>query len=301
MSDDSTVMARSAQTALAAAEREASGKPAALVIVAGELSGRIFDLDRDEVSLGRSDEADITLEYVGVSRRHALLLGQDGSFSARDLGSKNGTFVNDRRIGEPTLLRKGDLLRVGPVAFKFIPQGDPERIAYDKLNDRTRIDRFTGCYDKSYFNERIEVEVAASKARAEPLSLLIVDIDHFKAVNDTHGHDAGDSVLRELAGLIQAHGVRKNDVCARYGGEEFVILLPGTELAEAVQIAERVRHLVEEHAFGYEGRSLPVTISVGVAASDPHTATGAELFKRADGALYEAKRAGRNRVRTHDG
>src|SRR5690606_37877052 len=119
--------------------------------------------------------------------------------------------------------------------------------------------------------------------------------------NDTHGHDAGDRVLRELAGLIQAHGVRKNAGCARSGGEEFVILLPGTELAEAVQIAERVRHLVEEHAFGYEGRSLPVTISVGVAASDPHTATGAELFKRADGALYEAKRAGRNRVRTHDG
>jgi diguanylate cyclase (GGDEF)-like protein len=301
MSDDSTVLARSSQTGLAAAAREASGKPAALVVIAGELSGTLFDLDAEEISLGRSDATDIRLEFVGVSRRHLVLVGEGGGFSARDLGSKNGSFVNDRRITEATPLRKGDVLRVGPVSFKYIPQGDPERLAYDKLKDRTQIDRFTGCYNKSHFIERAELEVAASRRKSTPLSLLVLDIDHFKAINDSHGHDAGDSVLRELAGLIRKHGVRTNDLCARYGGEEFVILLPGTALASALEIGERLRGLVEKHDFAYQGRPLPVTVSIGAAARDTDITGGAELFRRADAALYEAKRAGRNRVHTSNG
>lgn len=301
MSDDSTMMTRSSPMALAAAEREVSGKPAALVVIAGELSGTVFDLDQDEISLGRSDDADILLEFGGVSRRHLLLTAANGGFVAEDMGSKNGSFVNECRLAHPAVLKKGDILRLGPVAFKYIPRGDPERLVYDKLNDRAQIDGFTGCYNKSYFNERIELEVAACRATGAPLSLLVLDIDHFKSINDGHGHDVGDCVLLELAGLIQAHGVRKQDICARYGGEEFVILLPGTEPATTIEIAERVRRLVEEHGFDYDGRRLAITLSIGVATCDPETATGAELFKRADGALYEAKRAGRNQVRTYHG
>lgn len=298
MSDDSTVMARSSPGALAATEREARAKPAALVVIAGELSGTIFDLDRDEISLGRSSETDIALEFVGVSRRHLLLTAVGEGFAAQDIGSKNGTFVNDRRVEHATVLKKGDTVRLGPVVFKYIPKGDPERLAYDKLNDRAHVDPFTGCYNKSYFNERIGIEVANCSATGTALSLLVFDIDHFKSINDSHGHDAGDCVLRELAALIQANGVRAYDICARYGGEEFVILLPGTGLATAVEIAERVRQLVADHAFDYEGRRLSVTVSVGVADCDKDTTTGVELFKRADGALYDAKQAGRNRVRT---
>lgn len=300
MSDDSTVMA-SSPMALAAAEREAGAKPAALVVIAGELTGKVFDLDQDEVSLGRSDESDIVLECNGVSRRHLLLTAMGGDFVARDVGSKNGTFVNDCRVTDAVVLKKGDVIRLGPVALKYVPRGDPERLAYDRLNDRTQLDRFTGCYNKTYFNERIDIEVGKCKAKAAPLSLLVFDIDHFKAINDEHGHDAGDHVLRELAALIQAHGVRKHDTCARYGGEEFVILLPDTELAAALEIAERVRRLVAEKAFDYHGRPMSITVSVGVADCNDDTATGEELFRCADAALYEAKRAGRNRVRTGRG
>jgi len=298
MSDESTVMARSFPTALASAEREAGAKPAALVVIAGELTGTVFDLDQDEISVGRSDDADITLEYIGVSRRHLLLTAAGGDFVARDVGSKNGTFLNDRRVADAIILRKGDVIRLGPVALKYIPRGDPERLAYDRLNDRTHIDHFTGCYNKSHFNERIDIEVGKCKATAAPLSLLVFDIDHFKAINDTHGHDAGDHVLRKLATLIQTHGTGTHGLCARYGGEEFVVLLPDTDLAAAVEIADRVRRQVAAEAFDYRGGSMAVTVSVGVADCDGDTATGADLFRRADRALYEAKHAGRNQVRT---
>lgn len=300
MSDNSTIVARTSRTAFAA-EREARGKSAALVVITGELAGTIFDLDRDEISVGRSDEADIPLEFAGISRRHLLLKAVGDSFAARDIGSKNGTFVNDSRIAHPVVLNKGDVLRLGPIVFKYLPKGDPERLAYDKLNYRGNVDRFTGCYNKSYFNEHIGLEVRKCKATATALSLVIFDLDHFKSINDDHGHPAGDFVLRELAGLVRANGVRKHDVLARYGGEEFVILLPETGRETAIEIAERLRQRVAEHGFDYEGHRLPVTVSVGVAVCDKGVATGAELFRRADSALYAAKQAGRNQVRTYRG
>lgn len=297
MNDDLTM----AITGVGMPDADAHDKPAALLMVAGDDIGALFDMDRNEVLVGRSAEADITLEFAGLSRKHVLLQAEGDDFVLHDCGSKNGTFVNDQRVDAPVVLRKGDIIRLGPVMLQYIPRGDPERLAYDQLNHRTRIDRFTGCYNKSYLNERLELETRACSAKASALSLIVFDLDLFKSLNDGYGHDAGDCVLKQLSGLIQANGVRKQDVFARYGGEEFAILLPGTQVDAGVEIAERLRRLIAGYRFEYDGQRLPVSISIGVAGWEPTVADGTELFRRADAALYAAKHAGRDQVRIHGG
>lgn len=277
-------------------EEEASQKPAAFVVVGGDLNGALFDLDQHEITCGRSASNNIVLEFNGISREHFKLTAAGETFILNDSGSKNGTFLNNIRLEGPTRLHKGDIVKVGTIALKFIPKGDPERLTYDKLNLEANTDRHTGCYNKTYFNGRISLEVKKSKVTGHPLSLIIFDLDHFKKVNDNYGHDAGDFVLKHVAQLIRQNGVRENDVFARYGGEEFVILLPNTNLKQAFEIAERLRKLIENHHFNYENRVLPVTASIGVADYRQGVNSGTDLFKRADEAVYMAKEGGRNQV-----
>lgn len=296
MGDDSTVVLTDIKAALASAEKEAQQKPAALLVVGGELNGTIFDLDGSEVTAGRSPDNTIPLEFNGISRKHFKLTAQGDTFIVEDAGSKNGTYLNNRKVEIPTPLQKGDMIKLGSVALKYLPKGDPERLTYDKLNLEANTDRFTGCYNKTFFNNRLDLEVKKSKVTGDPLSLIIFDLDKFKPLNDNYGHDAGDFVLKELAVLIRQNGIRENDVFARYGGEEFVILLPKTNLKQAFEIAERLRILVQNHDFVYEGKTLPVTASVGVADYRQGVAVGSDLFKRADSAVYKAKEGGRNQV-----
>lgn len=180
--------------------------------------------------------------------------------------------------------------------MKFLPKGDPERLTYDKLHEEANTDGLTRCYNKSYFNNALEAEVKKSKLTGKPLTLIIFDLDHFKKLNDNYGHDAGDYVLKEKAQLIRSNGVRQGDVFARYGGEEFCVLLPNTNLKQGFEIAERLRKLVEKHEFIYDGKRLPVTASIGVADYRQGVATGTDLFKRADSAVYKSKEGGRNQV-----
>lgn len=296
MGDDSTVVLTDIKAALASAEKEAGEKPAALLVVGGELNGTIFDLDKDEISSGRSAETNIPLEFNGISRKHFILRFNGETFVVEDAGSKNGTFVNNKKIAGPTPLKKGDMIKLGSIALKYLPKGDPERLTYDKLNLEANTDRHTGCYNKTYFNNRLDLEVKKCKVTGEPLSLIVFDLDHFKHLNDNFGHDAGDYVLKEMAALIRKNGVRENDVFARYGGEEFVILLPKTNLKQSFEIAERLRRLVQDFNFSYDGKKLPVTASIGVADYRRGVNVGTDLFKRADSAVYKAKEGGRNQV-----
>ena len=172
------------------------------------------------------------------------------------------------------------MIKLGTISLKYLPKGDPDRLTYDKLNLEANTDRHTGCYNKTYFNNRIDLEVKKSKVTGEPLSLIIFDLDHFKKLNDNFGHDAGDFVLKEMATLIRNKGVRDLDVFARYGGEEFVILLPKTNLKQAYDIAERLRKQLEEHEFMYDDQRLPVTASIGVADYRQGVTSGTELFKK---------------------
>ena len=295
--DDTTIVLRDIKSALASAENEAQKKPAALLVVGGDLNGTIFDLENLEVTVGRNADNTIPLEFSGISRLHFTLTSSDlANWHIDDAGSKNGTYVNNKKLDKKVELLKADMIKIGSISLKYLPKGDPERLTYDKLNLEANTDRHTGCYNKTYFNNRIDLEVKKSKVVGTPLSLIIFDLDHFKNLNDNFGHDAGDYVLKEMASLIRTNGVRDLDIFARYGGEEFVILLPATNLRQAFDIAERLRCLLEAHQFMYDAQRLPVTASIGVADYRQGVTSGTELFKRADQAVYKAKDGGRNQV-----
>ncbi len=297
MGEDSTILLTDIKAALLASEKEAGAKPPAVLVVGGDLNGTIFDLKNETTSVGRNPDCTIPFDFQGISRVHFKLHVNDkAEVTLEDCGSKNGTFLNNKKIEGSTKLVKGDIIKVGSIALKYLPKGDPERLTYDKLNREANTDRHTGCYNKVYFNNALENLVKKSKLVGEPLSLIIFDLDHFKKLNDGFGHDAGDYVLKEMAAQIRENGVRDEDVFARYGGEEFVILLPKTNLKQAFEIAERLRKLVEAHKFIYENKKLPVTASIGVADYRPGVNNGTDLFKRADGAVYKSKEAGRNCV-----
>lgn len=296
MSDDSTIVLTDIKAALASAEAEAEKKPAALLVVGGDLNGTIFDLVDEVTSVGRNADCTIPLEFDGISRKHFEIVKNQDEFSVRDAGSRNGTFLNNKKLEGEASLEKGDMIKLGAIALKYLPKGDPERLTYDKLNLEANTDKHTGCFNKGYFNNKLDLEVKKSKVTGTPLSLIVFDLDHFKSLNDNFGHDAGDFVLKELAEVIRSNGVRENDTFARYGGEEFVILLPSTNLKRSFEIAERLRKLVEEHDFVYEGKVLPVTASIGVSDYRKGVNTGTDLFKRADQAVYKSKEGGRNQV-----
>jgi two-component system cell cycle response regulator len=296
MSDDTTVVLTDIKEALAKTEKEAIEKPAALLVVGGELNGTLFNLIDPEVLIGRSADNGVPLDFNGISRHHFKILTTEKNVIIHDLGSKNGTYVNNQRLEAPKELVKGDIIKIGSIALKYIPKGDPERLTLDKLNQAANMDKHTGCYNKTYFNNTLALEVKKSKLTGDPLSLILFDLDHFKKLNDNYGHDAGDYVLKTTADVVRNSGVRDNDIFARYGGEEFVILLPKTNLKQAYEIAERLRKLVEIHHFIYEQKKLPVTASIGVADYRPGVLSGLDLFKRADEAVYTAKNAGRNQV-----
>jgi len=164
-----------------------------------------------------------------------------------------------------------------------------------QLEELSITDSLTGLYNRSHLMETLAGEVARSRRHNRPFTLLIMDIDHFKTYNDTYGHLAGDEALRRT-GLLLKESIRSCDYAARYGGEEFILILPETGADDGVGMAERLRNQIAEKEMGSDGEPLNVTVSVGVASfprdgDDPHS-----LMKRADAALYEAKRRGRNRV-----
>lgn len=297
MSDDSaTLVISDIAAALAASDNEAAAKPACLLVVGGDLNGTIFDLEDGVCIAGRSPECNIPLEFNGISRQHFKIMTIHGQCSVEDMNSSNGTFVNNKKIESATPLNKGDMVKIGSIALKFLPQGDPERLTYDKLHLEANTDGLTKCFNKMYFNNQLDLEVKKSKLTGNPLSLVIFDLDHFKHLNDNYGHDAGDYVLKEMAQLLRDNGIRSGDTFARYGGEEFVVLLPKTNLKQAFEIAERLRKLVEQHEFIYEEKRLPVAASIGVADYRQGVNTGTDLFKRADSAVYKSKENGRNQV-----
>ncbi|MCY4644936.1 MAG: GGDEF domain-containing protein [Bacteriovoracales bacterium] len=293
--EDTTVVFTDINRTLKACDEEADEKNACLLAIGGELNGTIFELPEGIVTMGRALDNTYTLEFDGISRHHLQFKVGEG-VTLFDMGSRNGSFLNNKPVKRPVDLSRGDVIKMGVVALKFIPKGDPERLTYDKLNREANTDGLTGCYNKSYFNQACDLAIKRSKVTGKPLSLIIFDIDYFKKLNDENGHDAGDHILTEMAKVIKKGGVRDGDVFARYGGEEFVILLPNTNLKQSYEIAERIRGLVEETPFRYEDKPLSITVSVGVADYRLGVNTGVDLFKRADRAVYASKNGGRNQV-----
>lgn len=277
----------------------ASGSDCLVVIYTregrGPLGRRIpLDGPFDELGIGRDPQNALVLEFDSVSRRHARLVRRDGSWWVIDNNSTNGTYVND----EPTReiqLRNGDRIKIGDVILKFLSAGDLEAEFLATMHQMAVTDGLTQAANKRQLNEAISNEIERSQRHGRPLSLIFFDIDHFKRVNDTHGHLAGDMVLKEIANGILRR-IRRSEVFGRYGGEEFALLLPETDLQGAVHLAEELRTIVQAQRFVYEGRQIPVTISAGVVEWSPAIRTPDDFYREADALLYKAKRSGRNRV-----
>jgi two-component system, cell cycle response regulator len=249
---------------------------------------------KDTAVIGRTDDCQVRNTDASVSRAHARLECRDDGYYAIDLGSTNGTFVNNVPVSE-SLLHDGDYLRIGNCIYRFLEGGNIESEYHEEIYRLTVQDGLTGLHNRRSLTEFLDRELSRAERHARPISLALFDIDRFKGINDTHGHLAGDTVLRQLAALLRPV-VRKDELLARYGGEEFAMVLPETSGESAVKACERLRQTVAEHRFEYDGRPIPVTVSIGVAVNGPDADTPERLLKVADAKLYQAKAAGRNRV-----
>lgn len=296
MKDDEATQVRELKNLLGTTEEKP--RSACLVVLSGSEIGRMYRVS-SLTTVGRSRSCDIILEEDGISREHARLRRDGaGTFFLEDLGSTNGTLLNGRAVPAPAPVADGDKIQVGgAVILKFSFHDALDEDFQQRLYESAVRDPLTGAFNKRYLTERMDQEFAAAERRTRPLSLVVIDLDHFKAVNDTYGHDVGDQVLRAVSEAIQG-GLRREEVFARYGGEEFVVLMRETSLADAMRGAERIRGLIEARPIVLEdGQSITVTASMGVASTDGAWHNSAmRLFIRADRNLYKAKQAGRNTV-----
>ena len=265
-----------------------------LIYPPGSELGKRYELrGQTEIVIGRGGDCDIQVDRDSVSRRHAKVSRARELWQVEDLGSTNGSYVNDSQITQCTL-RDGDLLKIGNAIFKFLVGGNIENSYHEEIYRMTIIDGLTQAFNKRYFIENLEREIPRCTRHQRPVSLLMLDIDHFKKINDDHGHLTGDYVLRELARRIRTR-VRKEEVFARYGGEEFALTLPEASHEQAMKVGETIRRLVAAEKFDFEGDRIEVTISIGVSTTVNEIAPDA-FIKTADDNLYKAKKGGRNRV-----
>ena len=296
MSDSTTDTGRSKTvvTVISRISERPVGKEACLVVIYGLDLGKKYNVDRPSVVIGRSSKADIQIDQESVSRNHCKLINTGKSVMLRDLGSTNGTYVNDELVDE-YVLRDGDFIKIGRCIFKFLSGNNIENAYHEEIYRLTTIDGLTQVYNKRYFIETLEREIGRAQRYRRDLSLIMFDIDNFKHINDTYGHLAGDYVLKQLAAVIKAR-IRREDILSRYGGEEFAIILPEIDAYNSLQFAEKVRRLIEKATFRFEDTDIPVTISIGVASIRVDLEDPNDFIRIADANLYEAKAQGKNRV-----
>ncbi|HSS45464.1 MAG TPA: GGDEF domain-containing protein [Thermoanaerobaculia bacterium] len=280
--------------------RSDAGPEANLILIAHPQSQMLGTRFRfrpgSAVVIGRVKSADISLPDVSsVSRRHARLRYRTESVVLEDLGSTNGTYVNDTRIEDPAVLRSGDRFQVGGVHFKFLQERDVENAYHEAMHDLVVRDGLTQISNRRHFEEEADRELARARRYERPLTLVVFDLDNFKLINDTHGHLCGDLVLKQVVRLTTDF-LRREQVFARIGGEEFAILTPEARGAGGRVLAERLRGRIARNPFEYAGESFPVTCSYGVAELDAEMKSARELYEAADQGLYRAKKSGRNTV-----
>lgn len=273
---------------------------ASLVVMQGAEIGRDFRLRRGTMVIGRGLDVDLRIPDDMSSRRHARIefywdaAREVASFQLVDLQSTNHTFVNSRRI-DRIELKDGDKIQIGDTVLKFVLLDDIEVKFHAEVRNRISFDQLTGLLTKESLYLALEVELKRCLRFTVPLAVLMMDLDHFKSVNDTHGHLMGSHVLSEVGRLI-AHSIRGADIAARYGGEEFVAYLPEVDGAGAMQVAERIRSNIETYPFALDGTVARSTISIGISLFPAHGRSLKVLVARADRALYRAKEEGRNRI-----
>jgi diguanylate cyclase (GGDEF)-like protein len=269
-----------------------------VTLLTGVEAGLVHWIDSEETVLGRGHGCRVRIEDSALSRRHCRILKRADGYAIEDMGSTNGTFVDGEPVREPHLLEDGVRIQMGrDTVLKFSIQDELEMRATRRLYESAMHDPLTGVYNRRYLDDHLQAEFAFAARHGTSLSLLLIDADHFKRVNDTWGHAAGDTALRALAEHLR-RSVRHEDMIARFGGEEFAVLAREITVEGARAVAERIRHLVELNPVRLEdGQNIPITVSVGVVtmSGQRHFGTADALLEAADEALYRAKEAGRNR------
>jgi two-component system cell cycle response regulator len=263
-----------------------------LLILSGPELGRSVELDNQPLEIGRDQDCALTLTSEGVSRKHARVQLIFALYFVTDLGSTNGTFVNDERV-TMAQLKDGDQIRMGDAVLKFVV--NQHEVQYTKRAlDLATTDALTGVANKQQFDVSFQKALQQAEKSGHALSLILLDIDHFKLINDSFGHAAGDLVLASTARIISA-ALGTAASLYRVGGEEFAIVLQNADRVDGLAQAERIRSVVAQERIEHHGRRIPLTISLGVAELVPGE-TSTQLYTRADQLLYASKHAGRNRV-----
>jgi diguanylate cyclase (GGDEF)-like protein len=270
-------------------------KNAYILFLKGHLLGKLCTLHKGITIIGRSIQADIPLKDAGVSREHSEIKVDGEKATIKDMGSTNGTFVNNKRITKHAL-KDGDKIQISSsTVFKFILSDESEKVFHDELYRMGVMDPVTNIYNKRYFTERLKQEFSLAKRNKTGLSLIMIDLDFFKKINDTYGHLAGDFILGKLSEVFSGM-TRDEDIVARYGGEEFVAILPGSSEEGAVICAERIREKIAQTPFMFEDKTINITVSIGIATLDENNFFGSyeDFIEAADNCLYRSKKNGRN-------
>jgi diguanylate cyclase (GGDEF)-like protein len=260
------------------------------------LQGERFVLGCGPVRIGRMPDNDVVLDDVAVSRRHARLEKRAAGWVLLDVGSRNGTYWNDRELTGAVTLRSGDRIKAGSTIFKYLAGEDAEAQFFEEICRLQVTDNLTQVHSRKYFEDELEREFWRARRHHRPLCLVVFDLDHFKTINDEFGHLAGDAALRDVATLV-GERVRKTDTLARYGGDEFCVLMPETALGDAVGLANELCARIATQSFDFRETRFRATSSFGVAELTGYDDAPVELFQRADEALLRAKRAGGNGVK----
>ena len=264
-----------------------------LVLLTGPEIGKRIPFTNEKIAVGRDSACQISLRESSVSRHHAEIVQKNDEAQVHDLGSTNGTYVNDALITKATL-RDGDIVKFGRVIFKYLSGTNIENAYHQEIYRLTTTDPMTQLYNRRFFMDSLDREISRSRRYKHSMALLMIDLDHFKHINDTYGHLAGDHVLK-MVGRSLERSLRREDILCRYGGEEFAALLPETGREIAIEVAERLREAVSKRAYTFDGFPIPVTVSIGVAGLNPtDDKIGQTLLRRADDRLLEAKKQGRN-------
>lgn len=267
---------------------------ASLVVLQGQRLGQRVDVGAAPVTIGRAPECEFQIVDRSVSRQHARIWREPSGYRVKDLDSTNKTLLNDQPIIEAEL-KDGDHISIGACVLKFMDRSSVEARYHDEIYQLATMDPLTGLYNRRHFLELLDRELARSASHARPLALLIVDLDHFKSINDLHGHPAGDVVLRQVSAALDAC-MRDDAILARIGGEEFAAILPEHGIDAATEFAQRLCAAVAALALDPQAGARRVTVSIGVANWRAGMALVGDLMRAADAQLYRAKQSGRNRV-----
>lgn len=274
--------------------RPGTARTPCLVVLAGLDVGATLLLDLPEVLVGRDPECHHQITDDGISRVHASFTWTGEGYAIKDLESTNGVFVNGARV-TTCELEEGDKILLGQLTIlKYAYQDDLELEYQHRLHESLSRDALTGALNRRALEERLLSEWSFAIRHKTSLSLLMLDVDHFKRVNDAHGHPMGDEVLRRISEVI-ASTIRKEDVFGRYGGEEFVVMARGIGHDGAMQLARRIRTTISALRITVASERIPVTVSLGVATEEnDYSDSHEKLLTLADERLYKAKNSGRD-------